>query len=183
MTATSRGDKLSLFLMISYGCYLRSNLKLSMCPYSLQKWHGVYPSISYALMSTSLAKSALIILKLPRMQATWSGVLRFFERQSRLPPNSANTSINSTWPSFDATCIGVHPSLLHSLRRASASLRSWLFSSCKQELKSPFSVLIQILRKSSLYCLRCYFSNYSLLIAACYCYFWDWVIGSATKCC
>ena len=57
-TATSRGDNPSLFLLNKDGCFNNKYLKQSLCPYSEQKWQGVFPSISFALMSAPTISTA-----------------------------------------------------------------------------------------------------------------------------
>ena len=58
LTAASRGDTPSLFLLNKLGCLCNKYLKQSLCPYSAQKWHGVLPSISFALMSAPAISTA-----------------------------------------------------------------------------------------------------------------------------
>jgi len=57
-TATSSGLNPSLFLLNNDGCLSRRYLRQSLCPYSEQKWHGVLPSMSLALMSAPAIKTA-----------------------------------------------------------------------------------------------------------------------------
>ena len=113
LTATSKGDRPSLFLLKSDGCFNSRYLKQSLCPYSEQKWQGVFPSMSFALMSAPAISTAWITPRLPLMLAMCSGVLKFRDLESILLPYSTNNSIKSTCPSLLATCSGVQPSLLH----------------------------------------------------------------------
>lgn len=118
LSATSSGDSPSLFFENREGFWRSRNLKQSMCPYSEQKWLGVLPSTSLALMSASLRIRVWITPSFPLMQATCKGVLKFCERESFYAPYSMKASIKSTWPSLDATCRGDQPSLLDWLTRA-----------------------------------------------------------------
>ena len=58
LAAASSGDTPSLFLLNKLGCLCNKYLKQSLCPYSAQKWHGVLPSISFALMSAPAISTA-----------------------------------------------------------------------------------------------------------------------------
>ena len=51
LIATSIADLFSLLLANKYGFLVNKNLRQYLCPYSEQKWQGVFPSISLAFMS------------------------------------------------------------------------------------------------------------------------------------
>jgi len=163
LTATSKGLRPSLFLLNKDGCFKSKYLKQSLCPYSEQKWQGVLPSISLAFISAPAISKACITPKFPLIQAIWRGVLKFLDLASSIEPHSQNSSIRSTCPSFDATCSGVQPSLLHWLRSYWDIFCSWFFRIYMQVIISSFSVAIQIFLKSSLY----FFLSSSCLLATC----------------
>lgn len=142
-TAASSGESPSLFLLKSEGCLCNKYRKQSLCPYSAQKWHGVFPSISFAFMSALFIRTACIMVKLPLIDAMCNGVLKLRDLASIVPPYSTNKSMRSTWPSFAATCKGVQPSEFCWLIKICANERSWFWRILRQAIISFRSVANQ----------------------------------------
>lgn len=151
LTAASSGEIPSLFLLNRLGCLCNKYLRQSLWPYSAQKWHGVFPSISLALMSAPAIKTAWITLKLPLIEAMWRGVRKLRERASILDPYSTKRSIRSTWPSFDATCSGVHPSEFCWLSKTWVNSAFSFLRILRHVLRSSFSVATHNYRSNSRY--------------------------------
>ena len=123
--ATSIADLSSLLFENRDGYLVNKNLRQYLWPYSEQKWHGVFPSISFALISAPCWTKAWRTLKLPLRHAIWRGVLKLFVLASTWAPNLIRISINGAWPSLAARWRGVNPSEFVQLTISNNSF-SWL---------------------------------------------------------